>query len=182
MAATAGGGTVAADFDGPGAASAYAGDAAFHRFYALLSPPGDRGTPAVFVHQLRTPDGQPRLVVVQAYTYDFGGGGMDTATTLTLLFQARVFRPGGPGRAPVEVLAGGGGSVVVAVSRPAKVFAGQCDPADLSHFSFAGVMHDEPFAIDGWLQADETVTMQLRNEPRITPAPRPGTPRRTVGP
>ena len=71
---------------------------------------------------------------------------------------------------------------LVALARPAKVFVGQRDPADPSHFSFTGLMNDTPFTIDGWLQPDETVTMQLRPAAHVTPAPRPGTPRRTVGP
>jgi hypothetical protein len=175
------GGTVATDFGGT--VSSYAGDAAFHRFYGLLSPPGDRGTPIVFVHEVRTPDGRSRLVAVQASTLDLGMNvGEESSKSLTVCFQSRVFSPGGLGHRPTEVLTRSPGSAMAELVRPTRVNAGRVDPSDASHFSFDGTFGDDRFVVDGWLRDDDTVALQFRRNPAITPAPPPGTPRRTAAP
>ena len=174
--------TAAVERDAAAPSAGYAGDADFRRFYALLSPPGDRGAPVVFVHERRAPNGRPRLVVVQAYTLDLGVADGDAADALTLSFQARVFRPGGIGRRPTEVLTRGSGAALVELIRPTQIYAGQCDPTDASHFTFNCVLGDRSFTVDGWLGDDETVALQVRRPSSLTPAPPPAAPRRTAAP
>lgn len=52
-----------------------------------------------------------------------------------------------------------------------RVFAGQPDPVDASHFSAEYQIGDARGRIDGWLQADDSVTLQIG----IASATRPAT-------
>ncbi len=164
LAYTAPADSVAYDWDVPPVPSA--GDAAFQAFYRLLSPPGDRGAPVILSHVLRTPNGSSRLVVVQAYVFADGAG--EDAVSLMVTFGTRVFRPGGLTTPPTQVLARDTGSLVIASGRPTTIYAGQPDSADPTHFTLTGISGGRAFAVDGWLQDDETVTMDLRAKRTIT--------------
>ncbi len=45
------------------------------------------------------------------------------------------------------------------------MFAGQPDPADASHFTIKYEIDHGPGTIDGWLQPDDTVKLQIRDGP-----------------
>ena len=49
-----------------------------------------------------------------------------------------------------------------------RLFAGQPDPTDDSHFTIKYEIDDKPGTIDGWLQADDTVKLQIRDGPAAT--------------
>jgi hypothetical protein len=160
LAFTAPADAVTYDWDSPHVHSA--ADAPFQAFYRLLSPPGDRGAPVVFSHQLRTPSGSPRLVVIQAYVFSDGYTSSEDTFSLMVTFRARVFRPGGLTARPSQVLTRDTGSLVIASGRPTTINAGQPDPADPTHFTLTGISGGRAFAVDGWLQDDEAVVMDLR--------------------
>jgi hypothetical protein len=44
-----------------------------------------------------------------------------------------------------------------------RIFAGQPDPLDASHFTFDYEKQGRRYTMDGWLEADDTVTLQARD-------------------
>jgi hypothetical protein len=44
-----------------------------------------------------------------------------------------------------------------------RLFAGQPDPNDSSHFTFEYEINGRRDIVDGWLEADDTVTLKCRN-------------------
>lgn len=48
---------------------------------------------------------------------------------------------------------------------PVRFYAGQVDPADLSHFTIRYAIGGQSGTVDGWLQADDTVRIQIRDGP-----------------
>ena len=50
-------------------------------------------------------------------------------------------------------------------SLPVRLYAGEPDPADASHFTISYEAGGVPGTIDGWLRADDTVTLQVRDGP-----------------
>jgi hypothetical protein len=49
--------------------------------------------------------------------------------------------------------------------KKSRLFFGQPDPSDASHFTIKYEMDDKPGMIDGWLQSDDTVKLQIRDGP-----------------
>jgi hypothetical protein len=49
-----------------------------------------------------------------------------------------------------------------------RLFAGQPDPADDSHFTIKYEIDHVPGTIDGWLQPDDTVKLQIRDGPAVS--------------
>ena len=56
------------------------------------------------------------------------------------------------------------------------VYFGQADPKDASHFTIKYEIDDQPGTIDGWLQADDTVKLQIRDGPALAAATQPAAP------
>jgi hypothetical protein len=50
-----------------------------------------------------------------------------------------------------------------------RLYAGQPDPVDSSHFTIPYETTSGRGTIDGWLQADDTVKMQVRDGPAKQP-------------
>lgn len=50
-----------------------------------------------------------------------------------------------------------------------RLFAGQPDPADPSHFTIGYAVNGRPGTIDGWLQDDERVKFRVRGGPAKKP-------------
>jgi hypothetical protein len=50
-----------------------------------------------------------------------------------------------------------------------RLFAGQPDPNDDSHFTIRYEVDNQPGTIDGWLQADDTIKLQIRDGPATKP-------------
>lgn len=153
---------------------------AFERFYQLLSPPGGREAPVVFCHERQAPHGEARLIVIQAWIINDNTGDPTTAR-FPVFLRARVFRPGGLTRAPSEIAqrVGREDDEVIGDALTTTINAGQIDPSEPDHFTINGMSAGRPFTFDGWLSDDGSVSLDVRP---LTPAPRPGTRRRTVGP
>lgn len=149
-----------------------------------MTPTGIQSSGTVFLHERTSPSGHRRLVVVDAVgTYPLmldrpRGGPVQLETCL-----ARVIRPGSPGLPPVGAV--NDSTVAFWVRPPDVLLPGPVDPIDRSHLQFRCQRTGQPDAVvDGWLRDDDTVAFETSDflDPPLTPAPPPGTPRRTVGP
>ena len=134
-------------------------------FYGTWSRAGllTRGT--LFLHKRMSRSGNGRLVGVDLLNGRNGGVQM----------QSRVFEPPvNPGPAKlksatareVELLKEPGGL---------RIFAGQADPSDASHFTIAYQVRERRGLIDGWLKDDDTVLLEPREESNL-PATSPARP------
>jgi hypothetical protein len=119
----------------------------------------------LFMHERHTPSGKRRLVVVQG---DFDPSmapplfipGFDLNLTVlepeTLRAHAKV-------RTPAVAI-----SVTSARPRNSpklKIFAGQIDPSDPSHFTIGYEMYGQPGIVDGWLRKYDQVEIKVRTGP-----------------
>lgn len=88
-----------------------------------------------------TPDGPPYLSLQMQP--NAGGTGMPVHWTAAT-------QPGDPGKLKVQY------------KQQLRVYAGQPDPADASHFTINYVLDGQPGVIDGWLKADGSVALRPR--------------------
>ena len=51
--------------------------------------------------------------------------------------------------------------------KPINLYAGQPDPNDKSHFTLAYTLNGKPGTIDGWLNDDDTVKLEVRAGSRL---------------
>jgi hypothetical protein len=111
----------------------------------------------VFLHRRRSPSGRERVVAVRCLP------GYLTSASVVQAFHPAVVEPAAPwpltsrpvlreGRFP------GGYPVDAAV----RVFGGQSDAADPSHFTIPYTVNDLPGTLDGWLRDDDTVDLRVR--------------------
>lgn len=133
---------------------------------------GECNPGAVFLHERTSRNGQQRLVVLSCRMQVTSYGPVVTAQMFHVtvcipatLFDTRV-------RAKEITYRGLDQLVAGPASRPTRLFAGQPDPADASHFTIA-YERDGPSTrvsgvIDGWLQDDDTVRFSLRGEVSTT--------------
>lgn len=136
------------------AASAY-----FTRPSALLPIPQFSnyvGTtlPVLFMHEMISPSGNHRLVVVQL-------SGMKNDPFDRLFFSA--YEESGP--AGLRSASGGkqmGLEMYRAASESLTLYAGQVDPAEASHFTIDYILNNRRETIDGWLFDDNTVRLMPR--------------------
>jgi hypothetical protein len=122
----------------------------------------------VFLHERRTPDGERRLVIV---TVRFGamvaiGAGERIGLT------AAVIHPGALFSAPVVSRHSAGecypfsrGRGSDLTPRRLRLYAGQPDPSDPSHFTIGYDINGEAGTIDGWLENHDTVRFAVRDGP-----------------
>ena len=151
------------------------------RLNRLLPPPGaSTGAGVSFMHQRRSKSGERRLVIVPAQLnpqfcmYELLEpttltGKVQTAQSyLTVFENSPTFL--GPGQD----------------SLPMRVFAGQPDPLDESHFTFAYEYDSQQGIIDAWLKDTQTVKFQVRSgpltRPVTSPVRMPRLPRRPIDP
>jgi hypothetical protein len=118
---------------------------------------GSGGT--AFLHERRTPSGSRRLIVVDVIPFELLGNRSSTGAT----FHAHVFTIGSVMGSPREV----GGSpfdatLLSGVQKSLRVYAGQSDPADATHFTVVAEADDVRQTIDGWLAEDDSVKLELR--------------------
>jgi hypothetical protein len=139
--------------------------------YAAVSPPGGFRFPTVFLHERRNSSGRKRIVAVVVGRWSL------LPEKSPLFIAVKVLRPGSLVSPPAllfedmpfEQLPGQQyGST--------RIYAGQADPADWSHFTIDydinGPNRILPFTLDGWLRDDDTVALQLRGpDPDVTPPP-----------
>ncbi len=129
--------------------------ATWRDFYRLAQPPGRKPAAVLFLHERRSPMGQRRLVAVDTLGSDSDG---------PLVFRAAVFRPG-DAFAPPGILATCNWTQPLndrAAGRIVRIYAGQCDPGDDTHFSITWQTSSGNETVDGWLLNDEQVAMELR--------------------
>ncbi len=109
----------------------------------------------IFLHERRAAGGTPRLVAVER------DAGPDC-----LAFSASVLEPAGI-RRPLNAVPSGLSSNVgdTTTHRDTRFFAGQPDPADPSHFTIRYVRAGATHVIDGYLLADNSITLTQRNKP-----------------
>lgn len=145
---------------------AYYVDANWAGFNALLAPPGIAPNATLYLHQRRTPDGEDRLVAVELLTVRSIG------SARALDFLVRVIEPGYLSM-PKDLSAGGGlvlGRAIVSAESTLRVFAGQSDPDNPSHFAIEYQEDDTRHrTIDGWLKNDGTVVLEPRDTPSTLP-------------
>ena len=119
-------------------------------FYSAFSPPGFVSQGTVFLHEMKKPNGQKRLVSVDCTLWQFG----------LIHGLSRVFVPGTAFRLPRELTTHD--DFRFENTADLKVCAGIIDPADSSHFSFREQSGNCEIIYDGWLQNDETIVIGQR--------------------
>ena len=135
------------------------------------SPMRLRGA-TLFLHARTSPAGNRRIVVVQR-----GPNTLVPAfvpyTDLEIILLEPSWRTGVPrGIDPPEVP-----RVLIphdlnAMTRHLRIYAGQPDDDDPSHFTIEYESHGQRGTIDGWLQDDDTVRMRVRGQPATGPSAR----------
>lgn len=128
------------------------------KFYSLLSPPGGKPAATLFAHEMRQKDGSPRLVVVEVP--------LTPSTPCNQEIDAHVIRPGGTWRRPQLLWQSTWFSPWYIVtrkdSRSLRLYAGQSDPVDPTHFTIRFAYLDHEGILDGWLQANDTILLEPR--------------------
>lgn len=119
-----------------------------------MGPPLADG-PMLFLHQLRSPNGTTRLVMLEL---EFPGNPVPAA-------KCHVFD--GPTTESTKDARPAHVDTFNEFERfvPQKIFAGQLDPADSSHFTIAYETKSGRGIIDGYLQDDGLVTLDVRDGP-----------------
>ncbi|MBA2440222.1 MAG: hypothetical protein H0V50_06060 [Thermoleophilaceae bacterium] len=111
-----------------------------------------------FLHERVTPQGEARLVAVDLYT--------TSLRTNTMGFLANALDPSttvrGP-RALLTVTRGDGANVAVQPGDVFRVFAGQPDPKDASHFTIDYLLNGTRYTLDGWLKDGGVVIIEARD-------------------
>ena len=122
-------------------------------FYTLASPPGFRDKATIFLHEMKTPKGDSRLVAV-----DIAAG------PTALVLETRTFKPGtlferehAVGDVDSDALPGAG-------EKSFKVYAGVADPADPTHFSFRATQGKDERIYDGWLSSSGDLRIVERSK------------------
>src|SRR5262249_20853157 len=122
------------------------------RFYAKLSPPGLVSQGTVFLHEMKTPAGQRRMVAVDLVRACVNSrGGYDAVP--------RVFTLGSPMHLPRELRCR---TSWFSFSGDVRVDVAELDPSDLSHFTFRYSKDGQESFVDGWLSDDDTITLEHR--------------------
>lgn len=125
-------------------------------FYAALSPPGGLANGTLFMHELRSPGGQRRLVVIE------GQNQVDPVLGFAeIAMVTRVFEPGSAFTLPKEVVTGLR-TQNLQVTRDSICYAGQPDVSDASHFTIQIAEGQRERMIDGWLREDDHIIIEER--------------------
>jgi hypothetical protein len=112
----------------------------------------------VFMHERRTPGGQPRLVVVTLGAYPVGWGNALFVAAAKPATLATPVAFGRPWKWPILDLPGLFDRSVT----PFLVYVGQPDANDPTHFTIPFTSKGTPGIIDGWLADDDSVTLVVR--------------------
>jgi hypothetical protein len=110
----------------------------------------------LFLGELRTPAGKRRLVGVDITGW-FRGGKSPILSTHVRIFEPTpaVQLPPQTGQATFNLALGDREGAL-------RLFAGQRDPKDPSHFTIAYTIAGQPGLVDGWLKEDGTVLLEPR--------------------
>jgi len=136
------------------------------RFYAAFSPPGGRFTSTVFLGELRRKDTGSRLVSVDLRL----GAHLDLGAS-TVAFDTHVIELAGLWSKPRLCQNRTWLSPFVTPWYPPslyarslkRLYAGQVDPSDHSHFTIEFEYGEQRGIVDGWLGTDDGILFELRN-------------------
>ncbi|MDB5332053.1 MAG: hypothetical protein JWP03_3204 [Phycisphaerales bacterium] len=124
---------------------------AWRDFYELASPPGRNVGAVLFLHKLRSPGAHERIVAVDG----FATGAADLRLALA------VFEPGSLAARPRIISDMESNSLQkIGDLRAERVYAGQLDPADPSHFTILYQTANGNGTLDGWLKDDDSVKFE----------------------
>jgi hypothetical protein len=107
-----------------------------------------------FLHERASPDGGRRLVAVDL----FGGG---AGGSISLL--ATVIEPAAGAGAIATITRGDGQTIALAPGDKLRVFAGQPDPNDASHFTIDYDLNGVRHTLDGWVVDDSEIKIESRD-------------------
>jgi hypothetical protein len=116
----------------------------------------------LFLHELRTPAGERRLIGIDVVGWSRGG-------PVVLFTRVRNYSPAAPMRLPKLERAIDPAVKLSDAEGILRIFPGQPDSADASHFTINFTISNRPGVIDGWLKIDGSVLL----EPRLPTAPVP---------
>ncbi len=120
---------------------------------------GPQSSGTVFLHQRSTPRGQRRLVAI-----DLVFNPLSHERIITM--SERVLVPATPLRGPraePSTIRGDGLLIPVSPTDRLRVFAGQPDPNDASHFTIEYDLNGTRHVLDGWLVDEATIKIEERN-------------------
>ena len=128
----------------------------------LRQPSSPPAIAVIFMGERKTPSGEPRLVVVTYFPYPAAGG--NSRFVYGYEFIAYVLTPGTLGSAPMVYRNTGGNERMAFSPNPARVrvYAGQPDATDASHFTIRCIIDGIETIIDGHLDDRERVTLTPR--------------------
>jgi hypothetical protein len=110
----------------------------------------------LFLHERITPTTKrPRLVGVDIAGWSRGG-------PVVLFARCRTIAPAVPMRLPTEAKVDHPSVHLSATEGPLRLFAGQPDANDASHFTIEYMLGDQRGVIDGWLKDDGSVLLEPR--------------------
>jgi len=125
-----------------------------------VRPPGANRFPALglgFLHELTSPGGHQRIVAIHCQPWYLASGSvlqsLHSATIEPASFWSFSSRP---------VLHNGSRSGGYPVTEAIEMYAGQPDPSDKSKFTIRYTIEGKPGVVEGQLNDDDTVTLQLR--------------------
>ena len=131
------------------------------RFNELYSPPGRLPLATIFLHERKNTRGERRLVAVECLLFPGDGVGDH------LYINQSVFKPGSLFDEPNEVQEHGANLLTAGFANywpgsRVRIFAGQADPADDTHFSFECEVDGKRTIMDGYLGADDKIDFSNR--------------------
>ena len=114
-----------------------------------------------FIHALHAAGHAQRLVsIVAEPNYNQGDG-----RKLALFAYTEIpagFEPGAQPQDACTVYNIGAGHLLLPIQNSLRLFAGQPDPADESHFTLRAEIDGKPILIDGYLMSNDTVKLEPR--------------------
>ena len=119
----------------------------------------------LFLHELVSPGGNHRLVVIE---YDAQPDDFTPTFYNGLNLRSEVFAPGTWRSRPSRVGKGAEADVLVmfpTTPPQVRIYAGQVDPADASHFTIRYEMWGQTDVLDGRLDNNDWITLRQRNQP-----------------
>jgi hypothetical protein len=126
-------------------------DPQWQRFTELLAPPGLQSAGTIYLHERVSPGGNRRLIAVSLRAAC--GNGADAHVALP-----HVIIPGGLFSRPREVQC----ETPLWMPYEVRVYAGQSDLQNPSHFTFVIDTDERQHVVDGWLGDDDTVKLEPR--------------------
>ncbi|HEY8666588.1 MAG TPA: hypothetical protein VIL86_07990 [Tepidisphaeraceae bacterium] len=143
--------------------------AAWQNFYSLYSPPGAKPNSILFLHRLQTASGKSYLITLEEIdNFENALGKRSVLLTYRLFALGSITRSPRQLRAANDVIVIQYKYVFFNDSRQAtfRIFSGQPDRSDPSHFTITYDVDGKSETLDGWLTDDETVLLQPRTPSR----------------